>query len=61
MDEDFDNAIDEPVYVGTKCNKPKPTFNPNIDVQKGMMLLVRSRNEDVGEMFLMAKFISDIF
>ena len=40
MDEDFDNAIDEPVYVGPKCNKPKPTFNPNIDVEKGNMLLV---------------------
>ena len=46
MDEDFDNAIDEPVYVGTKCNKPKPTFNPNIDVQKGKTLLVTSGNED---------------
>ena len=46
MDGDFDNAIDEPIYVGPKCNKPKPTFNPMIDVEKGKMLLVRSGNED---------------
>ena len=34
MDGDFDNVIDEPVYVGHKCNKPKPTFDPRIDVEK---------------------------
>ena len=42
MDGDFDNVTDEPVYVGPKCNKPKPTFHPRIDVEKGKMLLVRS-------------------
>jgi len=41
MDGDFDNVIDERVYVGPKCNKPKPTFNIMIDVDKGKMLLVR--------------------
>ena len=46
MDGDFDNAIDEPVYVGPKCNKPNPTFNPMIDVEKGKMLLVRLGNDD---------------
>ena len=61
MDGDFDNVIDEPVYVGPKCNKPKPTFNPMIDVEKGKMLLVRSVNEDVGEMIWMEKSILDIF
>ena len=61
MDGDFDNAIDEPIYVGPKCNKPKPTFNPMIDVEKGKMLLVRSGNEDAGEMIWMAKSISNIF
>jgi hypothetical protein len=61
MDGDFDNVIDEPIYVGPKCNKPKPTFNPMIDVEKGKMLLVRSGNEDAGEMIWMAKSISDIF
>ena len=34
MDGDFDNVIDEWVYVGSKCNKPKPTFDPRIDVEK---------------------------
>ena len=34
MDGDFDNVTNEPVYVGPKCNKPKPTFNPMIDVEK---------------------------
>ena len=42
--------IDEPIYVGPKCNRPKPTFNPMIDVEKGNMLLVRSGNEDAREM-----------
>lgn len=32
-----------------------------IDVEKERMLLVRSGNEDVGEMIWMAKSISDIF
>ena len=50
MDEDFDNVTHKPLYVGPKCNKPKPTFNPMIDVKKGKMLLVRSGNEDEGEM-----------
>ena len=61
MDEDFDNAIDEPVYVGCKCNKPKPKFNPNINIEKGKMFPIRSRNEDAGEMIWMEKSISDIF
>ena len=34
MDGDFDNVIDEPIYVGPKCNKPKQTFDPRIDVEK---------------------------
>ena len=41
MDGDFDNVTDELAYLGPKCNKPKPTFNPMIDVEKGNMLLVR--------------------
>ena len=41
MDGYFYNARDEPIYVGPKCNKPKPTFNIMIDVDKGKMLLVR--------------------
>ena len=55
------NAIEEPIYVGPKCNKPNPTFNPNIDVDKGKMMLVRLGNEDAGEMIWMEKYISDIF
>ena len=61
MDGDFDNAIDEPIYVGQKCNKPKPTFYQMINFEKGKILLVRSRNEDAGEMIWMAKSISNIF
>jgi hypothetical protein len=61
MDQDFDNVTDEPVYVGPKYNKPKPTFNPMIDVKKGKMLLVRTGNEDEGEMIWMEKATSDIF
>ena len=34
IDGDFDNVIDELIYVGLKCNKPKPTFDPRIDVEK---------------------------
>ena len=30
MDGDFDNVTDELVYVGPKCNKLKPRFNPMI-------------------------------
>ena len=45
MDVDFDNVTDEPIYVGPKCNKPKPTFDPRIDVEKGKMFLVRLGNE----------------
>ena len=48
-------------YVGTKCNKPKQTFDPRIDVEKGKMLLVRSGNKDEGEMIWIAKATSDIF
>ena len=55
------NVTDEPVYVGPKCNKPKPTFNPRIDVEKGNKLLVRSGNEDEGEMTWMGKSTLDIF
>ena len=61
MDGDFDNVTNERVYVGPKCNKPKPTFNPMIDVEKGKMLLVRLGNEDEGEMIWMAKATSNIF
>ena len=61
MDVDFDNVTDEPVYVGPKCNKPKPTFDPRIDVEKGKMLLVRSGHEDEGEMIWMEKSTSYIF
>ena len=61
MDGVFDNVIDEPIYVGLKCNKPKPTFKPMIDVEKGNMLLVRSGNEDAREMIWMEKCISYIF
>ena len=60
-DGDFDNVTDEPVYVGPKCNKPKPTFDLRIDVEKGKMLLVRSGNEDEGEMISMGKSTLDIF
>ena len=38
MDRDFDNVTGEPGYVGPKINKPNPTFNPMIDVEKGNML-----------------------
>ena len=34
MDGDFYNVTDEPIYFGLKCNKPKPTFDPRIDVEK---------------------------
>ena len=39
MDGDFENVTDESVYVGPKCNKPMPTFDPRIDVKKGKMFL----------------------
>ena len=42
MDGDFENVTNELVYVGPKCNKLKPIFNPMIEVEKGKMLLVRS-------------------
>ena len=61
MDVDFDNVTDEPVYVGPKCNKPKPTFDPRTDVEKRMLFLVRSCNENEGEMIWMEKSTSDIF
>ena len=32
MDEDFDNVTNEAIYIGPKCNKQKPTFDPRIDV-----------------------------
>ena len=40
--------MDELVYVGPKCNKLKPKFNPKIEVEKEKMLLVRSWTEDEG-------------
>jgi hypothetical protein len=55
MDGDFYNVTDETIYFGPKRNKPKPTFNPMIDVEKGNMFLVSSRNEDEGEMIWMEK------
>ena len=61
MDGDFDSVTDEPVYVGPKCNKPKPTFDPRIDVEKRKLFLVRSGNEDEGEMIWMEKSTLDIF
>ena len=61
MDGDFDNVTDEPIYVGLKCNNPKPTFDPRIDVDKWKMLLVRLGNEDEGEMIWMEKDTSYIF
>ena len=61
MDGDFDDVTDELVYVGPKCNKPKPTFDPRTDVQKIKLFLVRSGNEDEGEMIWMEKSTSDIF
>ena len=42
MDGDFDNVTDELVYVGTKCNKLKPRFNPMIEFEKVKVLVVRS-------------------
>ena len=62
MDGDFDNVTDELVYVGPKCTKLKPRFNPMIEVEKGNMLLVRSWTEDEGEMIWIAlKTTSYIF
>ena len=61
MDGDFDNVTGEPVYVEPKCNKPKHTFNPMIDVEKGNMFLVRLWNEDEGEMIWMEKSTLDVF
>ena len=34
MDGYFDNVTGELVYVGLKCNKLKPRFNPMIEVEK---------------------------
>ena len=42
MDGDFENVTNELVYVGPKCNKLKPRFNPMIEVEKGNTSLVRS-------------------
>jgi len=61
MDGDFENVTNELVYVGPKCNKLKPRFNPMIEVEKGKMLLVRSWTEDEGEMIWIAKTTSYIF
>ena len=61
MDGEFDNVMDELVYVGPKCNKINPRFNPMIEFEKGKMFLVRSWTEDEGEMIWMAKATSDIF
>ena len=54
MDGDFENVTNELVYVGPKCNKLKPRFNPMIEVEKGKMFLVRSWTKDEGEMLWMA-------
>ena len=48
MDGDFDNVTDERVYVGPKCNKLKPRFNPMIEFEKENMLLVRSWADNEG-------------
>ena len=61
MDGYFNNVTDELVYVGPKCNKLKPRFNPMIEVEKGKMLLVRSLTEDEGDMIWMEKNTSYIF
>ena len=61
MDGDFDNVTSELVFVGPKSNKTNPIFNSMIGIEKGNMLLVRSGNEDEGEMIWMAKATSDIF
>ena len=61
MDGDFDNVIDELVYVRPKCNKLKPRFNPIIEIGKGKILLDRSWTEDEGEMIWMEKNTSYIF
>ena len=61
MDGDFDNVTDEWVYVGPKCNKLKPRFNPMIEFEKGNVLLVRSWADDEGEMIGMTKTTSYIF
>ena len=61
MDGDFDSVTNEPIYVRPKCNKPKPTFDPRIDVKKGKMFLVISGNEDERDMIWMAKSTLDIF
>ena len=61
MDGYFDNATDELVYVGPKCNKPNPTFDPRTDVEKRKLFLVRSGNEDEGERIWMEKSTSNIF
>ena len=61
MDGDFDNVTDELVYVGPKCNKLKPRFNPMIEVEKGNTLLIRSLAEDEGEMTWMEKTTTYIF
>ena len=60
MGGDFDNVRDELVYVGPKCNKINPRFNPMIEVEKGKMFLVRSWTEDEGEMIWMEKTTSYI-
>jgi hypothetical protein len=55
MNGDLDNVTNERVYVGPKCYKPKITFNPMIGVYKRKMFLVRSGNEDEGELIWMEK------
>ena len=43
MDGEFDNVTDELVYVGPRCNKLKPRFDPSmIEFEKVKVLVVRS-------------------
>ena len=61
MGGEFDNVTGELVYVGPRCNKLKPRFNPMIEFEKGNMLLVRSWANDEGEMIWMTKTTSYMF
>jgi len=61
MDGEFDNVTDELVYVGPRCNKLKPRFNPMIEFEKVKVLVVRSWTKDEGETIWMAKTTSYIF
>ena len=61
MDGEFDNVMDELVYVGPRCNKLKPIFNPMIEFEKLNVLVVRSWTKDEGETIWMEKTTSYIF